>query len=314
MNSVPRARLFRRDDRDQLADLVNAHLAAVIPGARVSVNTVLSALERQPEEYVVDPWVTERVTIVVEVRDRIVAAAHLQRFADDPRVSDDYRRAGLIQWALAYPGDAGGPGDAGDDDRTAAALDAADLLLRACLAQLQAWAVAVACADGQLPYPGVYGVPAQWPHVRDALARAGFVWDGAQESILLATPQTLPAVGGGFAARSIRVERTLGAAGARFTAYREEDVCGFVEVDLTAGRTERLASGGVVAEIADWDAAEAEILTRILVEVREWLELSGVRHLLAATDPDDAEEARMLDEAGFREVTTTARGWRLNLR
>lgn len=308
MNSVPRARLFRRDDRDQLAELVNAHLAAVIPGARVSVNTVLSALERQPEEYVVDPWVTERVTIVVEVRERIVGAAHLQRFADDPRVSDDYRRAGLIQWALAYPGDDGG------DESAASALDAADLLLRACHAQLQAWAVAVAYADGQLPYPGVYGVPAQWPHVRDALARAGFVWDGARESILLATPQTLPAVSGDFAARSIRVERTLGAAGVRFTAFRDEDVCGFVELDLTAGRTERLASGGAVAEIADWDAQDTGTLTRILVEVREWLELSGVRHLLAATDPDDVEETRMLEDVGFREVTTTARGWRLDLR
>lgn len=30
------------------------HVAAVVPG--VCVNTVLSALERQPDEYIADPW------------------------------------------------------------------------------------------------------------------------------------------------------------------------------------------------------------------------------------------------------------------
>src|SRR5580704_270965 len=35
-------RPFRRDDRDQLTALVNAHVAAVIPGIALSVNTVLS--------------------------------------------------------------------------------------------------------------------------------------------------------------------------------------------------------------------------------------------------------------------------------
>ncbi len=33
-------RPFRRDDRDQLTALVNAHVAAVVPGVSVSTNTV----------------------------------------------------------------------------------------------------------------------------------------------------------------------------------------------------------------------------------------------------------------------------------
>ena len=43
---APEVRPFRRADSDQLTDLVNMHVAAVVPGISVSVNTVLSDLER----------------------------------------------------------------------------------------------------------------------------------------------------------------------------------------------------------------------------------------------------------------------------
>jgi hypothetical protein len=59
-------RPFRCPDRDQLAALVNAHAAAVVPGAGVSVATVLSHLELQPGETIVDPWLAEPVTLVAE--------------------------------------------------------------------------------------------------------------------------------------------------------------------------------------------------------------------------------------------------------
>ena len=49
-------RSFERHDRDQLIELVNLHIAAVIPGVAVSVNTVPSQLEREPLETIVDPW------------------------------------------------------------------------------------------------------------------------------------------------------------------------------------------------------------------------------------------------------------------
>jgi hypothetical protein len=54
-------RPFERRDRDQLTALVNLHVAAVIPGVVLSVNAVLSQLEREPYENVVDPWVAERL-------------------------------------------------------------------------------------------------------------------------------------------------------------------------------------------------------------------------------------------------------------
>lgn len=300
MQIVPRARLARRDDREQLAELVNAHLSAVIPGARVSVNTVLASLERQPDEYVVDPWVVERVTIVVEQLDRVVAAAHLQRFADRPAVSEDYRGAGLVQWFLVIP----------EEDA------AADALLRACLAQLAAWDVRIAYADGQLPFPGVYGVPESWPHVRAALERGGFVWDGPAETVLLATTASLPDPAL-LASEGLAVRRTLGAAGVRFAAERDGSELGSLELDLGAGRAERHAAGVGIAELSDWDVddeADDSVLPWLLAQARAWLELSEVRRLLVAEDADDAESLERLTGLGFRELVTTARGWRRAIR
>ncbi len=48
-----------------------------MPGVSVSVNAVLSQLEREPDEFVVDPWVVERVTLVAEQRGRVTAALHV---------------------------------------------------------------------------------------------------------------------------------------------------------------------------------------------------------------------------------------------
>ena len=54
MSSVE-VRPFRRGDRDQLADLVNAHAEAVVPGMGTSVAALLASLERQPGEAITDP-------------------------------------------------------------------------------------------------------------------------------------------------------------------------------------------------------------------------------------------------------------------
>ena len=70
-------RPFRRSDRDQLTRLVNAHAQAVVPGMTASVAAVLASLERQPAEFIVDPWVSERVTLVAQQQHRVAAAAPL---------------------------------------------------------------------------------------------------------------------------------------------------------------------------------------------------------------------------------------------
>lgn len=62
-------RPFARADRDQVAALMNAHVAAVMPNVSLSVNAVMSQLERDPGEFIVDPWVRERRTLS-QFRDR----------------------------------------------------------------------------------------------------------------------------------------------------------------------------------------------------------------------------------------------------
>ena len=122
-------RPFRRPDREQLTALVNAHVQAVVPGVSVPVNTVLSQLERDPGEFIVDPWVAERATLVAEQRGRVVAAAHLLRYGTDEDVGEAYRDSAEINWLLFWPEASYWPDSA----------QAAGSLMEACLAQLRSW-------------------------------------------------------------------------------------------------------------------------------------------------------------------------------
>ena len=166
MSSI-QVRSFRRSDRDQLTQLVNAHADAVVPGLSVSVNTVLASLERQPGEFIVDPWVAERVTLVAEQQNRVAAAAHLLRYFADERAGAGARDAGDISWLLYWP-----EAPAGNPCWPHAA-PAARALIAACLAQFEDWGVSQQHAGGELPVHGVYGVPEQWPHIRALYQEAG---------------------------------------------------------------------------------------------------------------------------------------------
>ncbi len=120
-------RPFRRSDRDQLTHLVNSHAEAVVPAMGVSVSTVLSSLERQPGEFIEDPWVQERMTLVAEQADRIAAAAHLLRYFADERAGNAARDVGEIHWLLFWP-----EAPAGNPCWPDAA-DAAEALITACI-------------------------------------------------------------------------------------------------------------------------------------------------------------------------------------
>lgn len=297
--SALQVRPFRREDRDQLTALVNAHAAAVVPGAGVSVNTVVSALERSPEEYVTDPWVAERATLVVEDRRRIVAAAHLLRHRNDPDVGEDYRDTGRIEWFVHVPSD-------GDE--------AARLLVSACLAQLGRWHVRARFADGKLPVPGVYGIPGAWPHVRSVLEGAGFAHTGDVEVLLLAPVAALPEPGPA-PLPGLTLHRVLGPLGTRLSARAEGTEVAYVELDTHLDRPERHARPGGLADIADLglpDEPVPGLPEWLLGEARRWLELCGVDKLLTYADPDDADEAEeiaLLTGLGFHELGRTARGW-----
>lgn len=320
-------RPFRRQDRDQLTALVNAHAAAVVPGAGVSVATVLSHLERQPGENIVDPWVAERATLVAEQHHAVVAAAHLLRYFADERAGASYHGSGDIHWLLFWPvAPAGNP-------YWSDATEAARTLLAACLRQLEEWGVTSQDAGGELPVRGVYGVPEQWPHVRDLYQQAGFVPAGSTEVVYLARVDELPSAGlaplAGLATR-----RSVGMSGTRLSAVLDEQVIGYIEVEIFEGG-ERLPRHGGWADIGNLQVSEdyrrRGVATWLLGQAADWLRLAQVTRLLdyasldsASLDPaslapgpdgrDNAGYRAFLAASRFTELTRTTRGWTRNPR
>ncbi|MET0692291.1 MAG: GNAT family N-acetyltransferase [Propionibacteriaceae bacterium] len=300
-----RVRPFTRSDRDQLTTLVNAHLSAVTPGASVSVQGLLSQLERDPGEFIVDPWVSERVTLVAEQRSRVVAAAHLLRYRDDADVGSTFRGTAEIHWLVCWT-----PAPFWPD-----AAEAGAALMAGCLAQLDRWQVRRCYADGSLPGPGVYGVPEQWPHILELYEQSGFS-GGRTETVLIAAVDRLvadlprPPL-------ALRTTRTLGINGTRFTAY--DDVVaaapvevGYLEVDTNLGEAGRFSRGAGWADIGNLQVAEPYrrrgVATWLLGHATDWLALGGIGQLLAYVDPEDGEAERAFYPAvGFDTLTRTRR-------
>jgi GNAT superfamily N-acetyltransferase len=284
---------------------VNSHLAAILPGLAVPVSTVLSQLEREPDEYVVDPWVEARLTLVAEQHHRIVAAAHLVRYADRDDVGADYRGAAEIRWLLCWPT----TGPRFDHEAAGARL------ATACVRQLDAWHARRHYANGSLPAPAAYGVPDVWPHVIRLLGAAGFV-RGRQEQILVAPVASLAAD-----RRRVRkpwpelgIARSVGAAGTRFAAVDPERRWGYLEVDTTLAERTRFARGLSVADIGNvWDEPEVRrrgVARWLLAEAVRWLQLAGTELLLGyADETTSAGEVAFLTTAGFDPLLTTWRGW-----
>ena len=302
-------RPFRRSDRDQLTHLVNAHVAAVVPGASLSVHTVLSHLDRQPGEFITDPWVSDRATLVAEQNGRVQAAAHLLRYYPDERAGEHYRDLGEIHWFLFWPqAPAGNPW-------WPDAAPAAGALMTRCLAHLSHWGVSRRSADGSLPAPGVYGLPDQWPHVRAAYQRAGFTHTGGTETVCLARIADLTARPAAAPPRpGITLRRTLGINGTRLSAVEGPTVLGYIEVDVFADGEPRLRQGGW-ADVGNLHVAQDQrrqgVGRWLLGQAATWLDLAGVSRLLdyAPAGQEGAPYRAFLAAAGFTELTRTSRVW-----
>jgi GNAT superfamily N-acetyltransferase len=306
-------RPFRRTDRDQVTRLVNAHTGAVVPGMTVSVSSLLSSLERQPGEFIEDPWVSDRVTLVAQQHSRIAAAAHLLRYFPDERAGIILRDAGEIRWFLYWP-----QAPAGNPCWPDAA-PAADALMAACLAQLARWGVTRQYAGGELPLPGVYGVPQQWPHIQHRYEQAGFAHTGHTEIVYLARLDDLPRPAAEPVA-GLSASRSVGINGTRLTALLGGDAIGYIEVE-TFDDGERTTRRGGWADVGNLYVAERYrrrgVASWLLGQAAAWLELAHVSRLLsyawlAGTDPggvDDADYRAFLPAVGFRELTRTRRGW-----
>lgn len=309
--STSQIRRFARADRDQVTSLVNAHIAAVVPAVAVSVSGLMSQLESEPGEFIVDPWVTERVTLVAEQRQRVVAAAHLLRYADDARVSDSHRGAGEIRWLVYWPDAPYWPDAAG----------AASALVDACLAQLQRWRVIRRYADGALPAPGVYGVPEQWPHIRKLYQQAGFSEEQSRyETVFLARVTDLPRIPelpqapgrpSAAAITGLVPRRTLGINGTRISAVLDREAIGYIEVGNLDESPRTLRTQGW-ADVGNLEVSpsyqRAEVGSWLLAQAADWLELGTATRLLSYAETDDVGEAEFLTANGFRVLTRTIRG------
>ena len=181
----------------------------------------------------------------------------------------------------------------------------------ACLGRLGSWG-GHWHADGVLPAPGLYGMPAQWPHVRKLYQRAGFVHDGQVEIVLLARVDELP----GPSApplEGLALERSVGQSGTRLSARLGEEVVGFVEVDANLVEGGRLAHLGGWADVGNLHVVEAYrrrgVGTWLVGQAADWLRLARVDRLLAYAWPKEQDQLGLLGRVGFRELTHTARGW-----
>ncbi|MDQ3680073.1 MAG: GNAT family N-acetyltransferase [Actinomycetota bacterium] len=297
---MPEVRPFTRQDRDQLLSLANHHIATVLPGGSIPASALLSQMERDTGEYIIDPWVTERRTIVGLERDRVVAAAHLKRYGTDARVSRDYCDAGSVDWIVCWPN----------------CLDAGRSVMQAALEQLRKWDVQIWYADGSLPCLGVYGIPDSWPHVRTLVTEAGF--DDGDGHVEIALAGALGDVPTAAAAplEGLAVRRVLGTLGTTFEAVAGEDVVGMFEVEDDYTR------GGSVMTLDGWadvgnhwvreDLRGQGIGSWLFRQGCAWLRLGGTRRLLAyaSEDEDLPSLERYYGRHGLVRINRTRRGWK----
>jgi GNAT superfamily N-acetyltransferase len=271
----------------------------------VSVNTVLSQLEREPGDIIVDPWVAERHALVAEQAGTIVAATLLHRWRADDDVAEPFRNAGVIRWLLFWPM---APDDNPfwNDGNTAA-----EAVLGAALEKFDTWHVSSCWALGVLPHPGVYGVPAQWPHVERLYEHYGFEQSGPTDVILLADLDRIdspgkPPIGG------LAVRRLVGMNGTRLTADVDGEPVAHIEVTLL-DQSERRTRGAGLADIGGLfvreDHRRRGVGSWLLREAADWLRLGRADRLIGSTWPDKTDHLAFYAHHQFVELTRTRWGW-----
>ena len=297
-------RPFRRADRDQVAALVNAHAAAVVPGVAASVNAVLCQFEREPGEPLVDPWVAERRALIGEQDGGVVAAALVVRYRDDADVGPSYRGTARDPLA-AVPPEAPAGNPFWHDG-----WGAARLLLSTCLEAAAAWGVRGSARTARCPSPA-----------STASRTPGRTWSGSTgrrgspHRWTPSRPCISPTSSGCRCSRPSRgcgLRRNVGINGVRFTAALDGADVGYIEVDVLDG-AERHPRVGGIADVGNLEVAPAHrrcgVGTRLVAEAAAWLRLGHVDRLLAYASPDETALVAFLRAQGFVELTRTRRGW-----
>ena len=292
---------FDRSHLDQLTALVNSHISSVVPGWGVSDEYLHTRLDRDPDEYVVDPWVAERETLVAIERERVVAAAHLKRYPDEERVGHAYRGVAEIVWLVAWPD----------------ATDAGRALLGRVLQRFDEWAARERWGPQSLFVPSLSGVADVWRHIGLLLREAGFtpgepyaeaIWGGPLAGVPAAAEPPLD---------GLTIRRSVANLSTRLEAMLDGHGVGVFDIasDLT--------EGGALPSLRGWaDVWTLEVVERhrnrgigtwLVAHGVEWLRLAGCdRIVLPVAAADEARGAgRFYERCGWRPLTRLERGWSL---
>lgn len=298
-----RAGPYGPEHLDALRDLINLHVGAALPGWWLPAEVIGAALERNRGQYVIDPWAVDRATFVVGTPYRLASAAHVLRYGADESVGPSYRGSGTIAWAVGMP------------DKP----EALHTVLRAALERLTAWGVPCAHGwDAGLPVGPLAGVPDAWPHVGDALRRAGFRSgeDEPREALFggriagIAPPGAPPLAG-------LSVRRITGEwCSALFRAELEGAVIGRCEVNADLTRSgERPALRGW-AELDEMHVEERwrrrGVGSWLVRHAVEWLRLAGCDRIVLSVAADDEARgaARFYRPFGWDVFVRETRSWR----
>ena len=187
-----------RSHLPQVLALVNSHLSTAIPGWSLTPDYFWERLKSEPQEYITDPWVVERKSVVGIVRDRVCAAAHLRRYGDDTR----YKGVGDIDWILFWPGER----------------EAGAAVMTECRRQMNAWQVVDEQISGPLPVSACVGIPDVWPHISGLVEQFGYsANEDIDESVYGGTLNGISAPGEPPVS-DVTIHRDAGAFGTRFVA------------------------------------------------------------------------------------------------
>jgi GNAT superfamily N-acetyltransferase len=215
---------------EPLQQLVNCHLAGVVPGWRLPSAVIAGSLRPRPGDPDYDGWVAERHTLCAVEEDRLLGAAHVLRYTSESAVGDGYRGTAELAWLLFWP----------------EAEPAAHALTEAARELVSSWGpTRVYACDTSLPVPVVSGVPESWPHVSAALVRAGFEALDEHEQVLYGgrlpdvRPQAPPVPG-------LEVRAANDEPGQRFLAELNGVEIGFLEWSPD------LSCGGTLPALAGW--------------------------------------------------------------
>ena len=280
---------------EQLQHLVNTHIGSLVPGWALPSEYIASCLTRNPAEYVTDPWVRERKTLIALHNDRVCAAVHLLRYGEDTPA----RGEGEIDWFVAWP-----------DERVAAAS-----LLAAAVDQLDQWELYESGIGANLPIPVCAGVPETWTYMIELFNEAGYfpksdhdeaIFGGVLDPVQPPSEPPIP---------DLVVLRKVGDSGTTFVADFDGNplsVCVCCSDLDQGGRIPALAGWAELSELEtreEW--RNKGIGTWLVQHAVQWLVLGGKsRCALSVSKLDERNGAgRFYQRFGWFPFVRLKRGW-----